>query len=356
MMKQVLKRFLPLPAKKQNEMEARISKKLDAVMAQIKSLREEKRQPLLALPENEYPQKLKDWYFSVSGGKELNLSNPQTFCEKLNWLKLYDRNPMKSLLADKYLAPQYVRYVTGGRLKTLRCLGMWEDAFDIDFALLPERFVLKCNHGSSMNIIVSDKKKLNVAEAVKKLNGWLSTNYTVFSNCLELQYQDIKPRIIAEEFLDDGHPSLLDYKIHCFNGEPKMIQIIGSRNVETYSHKEIFLSTKWEKLDISKKDSTLLTEPMEKPKKLAEMLDFARFLSKDFLYVRMDFYYADDEIYFGEYTFSPAAGFLNFENPEADEELGKLLTLPASAEFNGGGYRCRVISEHFVPLAQKCAA
>ena len=337
MMKALLKKFLPLPAAKQNAMEARISGKIERLREEVRSLGSADRQQRFTLPESEWPRRLKEWYRSVSGGKDLNLENPLTFCEKLNWLKLYDRNPMKSLLADKYLAPQYVRYVTGGRLRTLRCLGMWEDARDIDFQRLPERFVLKCNHGSSMNIIVGDRRSLDIRGAVERLNGWLRTNYTAFGDCLEWWYSDIKPRIVAEEFLDDGNPSLLDYKIHCFNGEPKFIQIIGDRTDGL--HKEIFFDTKWNKKNIKKMDADKLEFAVPKPKRLNEMLDFARLLSKDFVYVRMDFYYADDEIYFGEYTFTPACGWLNFENPETDIELGGLLRLPQRQTIHttGGG-------------------
>ena len=343
MIKKILKRILPLPAKNANESEKRIMDKLFSIQQENSILLDEisfltnRKKTNLRNGGKNSPKELKEWYFNISGGRTLNLENPQTFTEKLNWLKLNDRNPMKVLLADKFLAPRYADHITQGKIKTAKLLGRWENSHDIDFGALPQKFVLKCNHGSSMNIIVEDKTELDILDTTKKLNEWLRTNYTEFGNCGEWNYSYIKPCVIAEEFMTDGHESLVDYKFHCFNGEPKIIQIIGDRNFETLKHKEIFFDTNWNILDIRKTDSEFLAEKIEKPSKLLKMLEFARKLSKDFIYVRMDFFYINNEVYFGEYTFSPGAGWFDFENPETDVELGKLLTLPVSSEFNGGG-------------------
>ena len=346
MIKKILKRFFPLPAKNANESEKRIMDKLFSIQRENSILLDEisfltnRKKTNLRNGGKNSPKELKEWYFNISGGRTLNLENPQTFTEKLNWLKLNDRNPMKVLLADKFLAPRYAEHITHGKIKTTKLLGRWENAHDIDFGALPQKFVLKCNHGSSMNIIVEDKTELDILETTKKLNEWLRTNYTEFGNCGEWNYSYIKPCVIAEEFMTDGHESLVDYKFHCFNGEPKIVEIQSDH----YNGRPVssFYDLEWNKLDIKRKDFFAPTTDIKKPLKFSQMLEFARKLSKDFIYVRMDFFYINNEVYFGEYTFSPGAGWFDFEKTETDVELGKLLTLPVSSEFSGGGYRCRV--------------
>ncbi len=332
--KNLLKKYFPLPASKQREMEINLCEMIDRLRSQqalllqeVRILTNSQKQKMLQVDEKDYPRKLKEWFFGISGGKELNLEKPKTFCDKLNWLKLYDRNPMKSLLADKYLAPKYVNYITKGNLKAIKRLGVWENAFDIDWGALPNQFVLKCNHGSSMNIIVKDKRGLNVPEAVAKLNKWISTDYAQLGGCFELWYSDIKPRIIAEEFMNDGHNSLLDYKFHCFNGEPKLIEL----QTDHYEKKQIsaFFDLEWNPLEIRRRDFFAPSSHIPKPDKLSKMLEFARFLSKGFIYVRMDFFCINNEVYFGEYTFSPAAGYFDFADEKTDLQLGSMLELPA---------------------------
>lgn len=154
-----------------------------------------------AIPKAEYPARLADWY-KEQMGVPLNLENPRTFCEKLNWLKLHDSTPLKTLCADKLLAPRWAKKRCP-ELHTVKILHSWKHARAIDFSKLPQKFVLKCNHGSGMNIIVTDKSTLNIPEAVEKLNYWMAMDYSHWNHSFELHYSKIPRRIICEEYIEN---------------------------------------------------------------------------------------------------------------------------------------------------------
>ena len=178
-------------------------------------------------PDN-YAGELKDWY-KLHTGKTLDLENPQTLNEKIQWLKLFDTTPLKTRLTDKYLVREWVREQIGEKY-LIPLLGVWDNFDEIDFDALPEKFVLKANHGCHWNIVVKNKKEFNKDDAKEKMNKWLNTNYA-FIYGLELQYKEIKPRIIAEKYLENYHGDIYDYRIWCLNGHPVYIAVDIERKI-----------------------------------------------------------------------------------------------------------------------------
>ena len=281
-----------------------------------------------SLPVAQQKKELADYYKNFLG-KELHLENPQSFTEKIQWLKFYDSTQQKADMSDKYLAPKIIAEKYGDKIKTVPQLGAWEKAEDIDFEKLPEKFALKCNHGSAMNIIIKDKSKLNLKKVRRQLNDWLKIDYTYINGMYENHYTLIDRKIIAEQFIEEMDGNLHDYKIHCFMGEPKYIQFIGDRVPNTHDYYVSFFTTDWEKVDIN-----LVGKPyekdFEKPTQLHDMLSLARDMSKAYPYVRVDFYCINDEIYFSELTFTPDSGIMRFNRPELDAEWGKMIELKGS--------------------------
>ncbi len=271
---------------------------------------------------SKYPAALEKWYHWATGNK-LDLSNPVTFNEKLQWLKLYDATPLETLLADKYLARTWIAEKIGSEY-LVPLLGVWDDADQIDFDALPEKFVLKCNHGSGWNIIVEDKSKLDIQGTRRQLNEWLHTNFA-FCGGFTLHYMNIPPKIIAEKFLESEN-GLVDYRFYCFDGEPKQVWVDIFSG--TPNHLRCIYDTSWNKLDMQcgwPDGSTFLKE---KPANFDKMMQFARILSHDFAFVRVDFFESEGNLYMGEMTFIPMNGTGNFDPQSWDYELGKLLELP----------------------------
>lgn len=273
---------------------------------------------------SDYPQILGKIYY-IATGNNLNLSTPKTFNEKIQWLKLYDTTPIKTLLADKYSVREWIKEKIGEEY-LIPLLGVWNKIEDIDFTLLPDKFVLKANHGSGMNIIVKNKKDLDRKMIEKNLYTWLKTNYAFGS--LELQYAKIPRKIIAEQYIEEVDGNLHDYKIHCFNGIPTYIQVIGNRDIRKHVAYEAFYDVNWIQQPFT------YTYPryekmIEKPKCLEQMLSIAQKLSEGFIYVRVDLYVLDNcNIKFGEMTFTPASGLDKWQPTSIDEKLGQLIKLP----------------------------
>ncbi len=273
-------------------------------------------------------------FYKNAIGKDLNIDNPQTFTEKIQWLKFYDSTRQKADYSDKYLAPKLISKKYSERIKIIPQLGVWEHAEDIDFDSLPQKFVLKCNHGSAMNIIVKDKSKLNIAETRKQLSNWLKIDYAYVNGMYENHYTYIDRKIIAEKFIEEMDGNLHDYKFHCFNGEPLYIEFIGDRVSNTHTIHSSIYTKDWKKADIILNTDTPYNHDFPRPQKLEEMLSLATDMAKDFCYVRVDFYYINNEIYFGELTFTPDAGIIKFTPPAVDEEWGKLIQLPQKSKDN----------------------
>lgn len=271
--------------------------------------------------EKDFPKILKQWYKKRTG-KNLNLESPKTFNEKIQWLKLYDNSPLKTKLADKYLVREWIEEQIGSEY-LIPLLGAWNNFDEIDFDKLPEKFVLKANHGSHWNIIVKDKSKLDKSKAKKKFDKWMARDYA-FKAGLELQYRGIKPKIIAEKFIEDTNGELNDYKIMCFNGEPKFVWVDCGR----YSnHTKNIYDLDWN-LQPFKMTYPISKTPIARPENLDKMIELAKILCKDFAFVRVDFYNVDGKIYFGEMTFTSMSGTDKFEPEKYDLELGNILTLP----------------------------
>ena len=276
-------------------------------------------------PDN-YADELKDWY-KLRIGEILNLENPKTFNEKIQWIKLYDSTPLKTRLADKYLVRDWVKKQVGEKY-LIPLLGVWDKFDDINFDKLPNKFVLKANHGCGWNIIVKDKSIFNKADAKRKLDKWLNTNYA-FKSGFELYYKDIPPKIIAEDFLENEGKDLDDYKIWCFNGKPKFIFFLAERQIKL---KLAVYDPNWNLLPFGC-SFPQYKKLVPKPDNLDEMLNVAKVLCKDFAYVRVDLYRLDDgSLKFGEMTFTTASGMCTWDPPEYDLVLGEMITLPETKE------------------------
>lgn len=255
-------------------------------------------------------------------GKELNLNNPQTFNEKLQWLKLYDRNPEYTEMVDKYEAKKYVADIIGDKY-IIPTLGLWNKFEDINFEKLPNQFVLKCTHDSGGLVICKDKSKLNLKEAKRKISKSLKTNYYYHSR--EWPYKNVKPRIIAEQYMvDESGTELKDYKFFCFNGEPKLLYIAKDR---PYATKFNYYDMNFKKLPF-KQHYENFNDCIEKPKGFDKMVELSKKLSKNIPHVRVDFYDINGKVYFGELTFYHLSGFEKFEPEEWDRKLGDMLKLP----------------------------
>lgn len=256
--------------------------------------------------------------------RKIDLKNPKTFNEKLQWLKLYDRKPVYSTMVDKFEAKKYVASLIGEE-HIIPTLGVWERFEDIDFDVLPNQFVLKCTHDSGGLVICRDKSKLDKVAAEKKINASLKTNY--FFQGREWPYKNVKPRIIAEQYMEESSgKDLIDYKFYCFNGTPEYLYV--STGLENHATASIsFLTLNWEFAPFGRSDFKTFTELPPKPTKLDEMLRLAERLSAGYKFLRVDLYQIENQIFFSELTFSPCGGMMPFDPPEWDKELGKLIDL-----------------------------
>ena len=256
-----------------------------------------------------------------------NLKNPQTFNEKLNWLKLHDRNPLYTTMVDKYEAKRYVADLIGEEY-IIPTLGVWDRAEDIDFDSLPDKFVLKATHDSGRVIICRDKSKLDKAKAVKEMRESLKRNFYAVTR--EWPYKNVKPRIIAEQLLETpNHEDLADYKVHNFNGMPKVILVCRDRFEET-GLTEDFFDLEWKHLDVRRPGHPNAPLFEEKPEAFDKMLELSERLAKDYPFMRTDFYTIGEKVYFGEITLYPASGAVPFEPSDYDDIFGKELIVKNS--------------------------
>lgn len=252
--------------------------------------------------------------------KKLNLAPPKDFNEKIQWLMLNEYDERYGKLADKYLVRNYVGKIRPDILTKL--YGVYDNALDIDFDKLPQKFVLKTNHGSGKVYICTDKKIFNVQTCVNDLNKQLKENFAKVS--LEYHYKYIKPKIICEEYLDDGkNLNPIDYKFYCFNGNAECVLVCSNRDKKL---KLDYYDLDWNYLNYSK-DEYKSGVKFEKPKKLKEMIKIAEQLSKEFVFVRVDLYEINGKIYFGELTFTPAAGRIYYNTQSSLNYLGGLIDL-----------------------------
>ncbi len=254
----------------------------------------------------------------------LNLDNPVTFNEKLQWLKLNDRRPEYTQMVDKVEAKKYAERLIG-REHIIPTLAVYNKVEDIDFSTLPKQFVLKCTHDSGGIVICKNKDMLDKDTAIKKLRKGIKQNF--YYQNREWPYKDVKPRIIAEQYMTDNGNELQDYKIYCFNGVPKVILVCKNRFKET-GLSEDFFSLSWEHLDVTRPFHPNSDEGIHRPAELDEILRLSKKLSVGKTFVRTDFYIINHEVYFGEITFYPASGLVPFCPETFDELLGSWIKLP----------------------------
>ena len=263
--------------------------------------------------------------YKASMGKRLNLRDPKTYNEKLQWLKLRDRNSEYTKLVDKYEVKPIVAAKIGEEY-IIPTLGVWDRIEDIDFDALPDRFVLKCTHDSGGLLICRDKSQFDIEAAKRKLNRSLKRNFYFVGR--EWPYKNVKPRILAERYIEDAATKeLRDYKFYCFDGVARALLIVTDRQTESEETKFDFYSMDLKHLDFKRGHANAKKE-LKKPETFAQMRALAEELSKDFSHVRVDFYEVDGKIYFGELTFFPGNGMVPFEPEEWDTIFGNWIRLP----------------------------
>lgn len=259
-------------------------------------------------------------------GHPLNLKNPKTFNEKLQWLKLYDRNPEYTIMVDKYKVRGYISEKIGEEY-LIPLLGVWDNPNDINFDLLPNQFVLKCNHNSGRVYICKDKESFEIIKVKKELKKDLKIDYYLSGR--EWPYKNVLRKIMCEEYLGNN---LNDYKFFCFNGKVEYILVCSDR---FDSIKETFFDRNWN-LAPFRRPNIEIDNKIKKPINFEKMIELSELLSKDIPFLRVDFYEVNNKIYFGELTFYPASGFSSFEPNEWDYKLGDLIDLPETKNNEEG--------------------
>lgn len=264
--------------------------------------------------------------YKIKMNKMLNLDNPKRFTEKLQWYKLFYRKPIMCKCVDKYNVREYVKSKgLGNTLNTL--YGVYDEINDIDIKNLPNQFVIKTtNGGGGINVVIcKDKEKFNINEKKQIFDKWMKPKKK--NGGREWAYYGLKPRIIIEEYLineENPEAGITDYKFFCFNGKPQYLVV----DIDRYTgHKRNFYDSKWNYLDVSS-DCANFGDVLPKPEGLDEMLEVASVLSKEFPYVRVDLYYVNKKVYFGEMTFYPWSGYVQFDGDEFDFILGEKFRLP----------------------------
>lgn len=271
-------------------------------------------------------QAIIDWYYERTR-EVLDLDNPKTFNEKIQWLKLYNATAKKQELSDKYLVKEWVAGKIGEKY-IISNLGVWGKFSEIDFDKLPDSFVLKCNHGSGWNRIIKKKSEMDYHVEKEKFDYWIQQNYA-FCQGFEMQYYNIDPKIIAEELLETSNGTLDDYKVWCFDGSPELISYYRNRQTNL---EMAFFDQKWEKQEFTS-GHKLISDDISRPEKLEEMLEISRILSKGFPFVRVDLYILKNgDIKFGEMTFTSGSGVAKWNPKQYDLILGDMIKLPSKLE------------------------
>lgn len=259
------------------------------------------------------------YYFQT--GKRLHLRHPKTFNEKLQWLKLHDRKPEYTTMVDKYTAKEYVANIIGKEY-IVPTLGVWDSPEEIVWEKLPNQFVLKTTHGGGSKgvVICRDKDKLDKAETIRHLQAAMKHDF--YKNFREWPYKNVKPRVIAEEFLSAGSEDngIKDYKFFCFNGVPKYCDVIAGRESRLTSD---HFDMEWKHLPFTFKNLPAAEKIPAKPQNFETMCQLAAKLSIGHPHLRVDFYEVNDKVYFGELTFYSASGFGQFMPEEWDEIWGR---------------------------------
>ena len=271
-------------------------------------------------------------WWSATGTK-LNLKNPRGFNEKIQWMKLYYRNPQYTELADKISVRDYVKKTIGEKY-LIPLIGTYDNPEQISFDLLPDKFVIKCNHNSGRGMcFCRDKSKIDFVRVKKELRKALREKY--YYRCREWQYKNIVPKLLCEQYLIDNNPqnttgTLINYKIFCFDGEPKFLYI-STDDISSNSKggaKLTYFDLDWNNPPFFRPGKKPVSVDMKKPECFDEMIDISRKLSKGIPFVRVDLYWVNNQILFSEMTFTPTGGFGLFSPAEWEVKMGEWLPLP----------------------------
>ncbi|MDE6810505.1 MAG: glycosyl transferase [Muribaculaceae bacterium] len=264
--------------------------------------------------------------YRLKFGRSLNVKNPKTYTEKINWLKIFDKHPEYTNLVDKYKAKEFVRNRLGTDKYLIPTLGVWQSFDDINFDLLPKQFVLKTTNGGGNTSVVICKDKSNFNKQLARDVLKSKDSKKLYQKSREYCYYEVKPRIIAEEYIKATNDELSDYKFFCFDGEPKFLFIGSERQKKGEDVKFDFFDIDFNFLPIKNGHDNALIRPI-KPINYDKMLEIASTLSKGFKHVRVDLYNVGGKIYFGELTFFHHGGIVPFEPDEWDYKFGEYLKL-----------------------------
>lgn len=257
-------------------------------------------------------------------GFNLDLDNPKTIQDKINWMKIYDSTPIKTKCADKIRVHEYCMEKLGKDI-CVPIISIYDKVEDIKWDELPKQFVIKCNHGSGMNIIVKDKDTLNIDDTNRRLRRFMADDFA-FHVGYEMHYHDIPHKIFVEKYIGKQSGDLVDYKFSCFNGVPKILQVMSDRYYGRLRFN--YYDMDFKPLNYSRTDHPAnYGIADEKPKNFDLMVEYSRKLSGDFKFVRVDFYEVDNKVYLGELTFTPGAGFFKYRNQEDNRTVGRMLIL-----------------------------
>ena len=274
------------------------------------------------IPDKQYLKLL----YRVQMGCKLNLDDPKTFNEKLQWLKLYGYRSEYTVMVDKVHAKEYAAKIIGSQY-IIPTLGVWDSPDDIDFDSLPDKFVLKCNHNSGGVIICQNKSELDIPRVKRKLRNGLKEDY--YKLYRERPYKDVKRKILAELLIDDvSGEGLTDYKLMCFGGKVYCTFVCSERFCSD-GVKITAYDRDWKRMTIERLAHPTSKHDIPKPKLYEKMIVLAEMLALDTPFIRIDFYEVGEKLYFGEMTLYPATGMERFKQDEWDVHLGNLLVLPS---------------------------
>lgn len=264
--------------------------------------------------------------FRAAFGRDIDLHNPHSFNEKMQWLKLYNRKEEYTVMVDKYRVREYISR-TIGEDYLIPLLGVWDNAEAIEFEQLPKQFVLKCNHNSGKGMIIcKNKDLLDIPSTKKTLRDGLNENYYLLNR--EWPYKNVERRIIAEKYMVDGQTQqLIDYKVHCFNGIPRFVLVCSDRFSKD-GVKEDFYDINWNRIPVSRPNKRTSAQDVPRPEQLDEILEISKALANNIPFLRTDFYIINGKVYFGEITFFPASGFSSFVPKDWDDIFGSWIKLP----------------------------
>ena len=264
-------------------------------------------------------------FYRTLMGEKLNLKSPQKYSEKLQWLKLYNRKPIYTDMVDKWAAKKFVAEKIGEE-HIIKTYGVWDSFDEIDFASLPDRFVLKCTHDSAGLVICKNKSDFRMEDARNKISACLGRNF--YYSGREWPYKNIKPRVLAEEYMEDhALHELRDYKLFTFNGVPKIMHLVSNRQNVTEETYGDFFDMDFNRLDLTMGHPNAPICP-EKPCNFEKMKEFAAILAEGTIHLRVDFYEVDGDFFFGELTFFQDSGFTDIQPSSWNQILGDWIELP----------------------------